>query len=65
MAKCDVTQCLGEASTVITELALSVCDWHAYEHEHELGWLGKTEEDNIDNTIPKMKDTDDVLYNNE
>ena len=64
MSKCDVLSCPKEASEVITELALRLCDWHAYEHHHELGWIGKTEEDDVKNTIPKMKDKD-VLHNDE
>ena len=61
---CDVPVCLKEASEVITELALHLCDWHAYEHSHEIGWIGKTEEENVKNTPPKMKDKN-VLHNDE
>ena len=64
MAKCDVPSCPKEASETIVELALELCDWHAYEHHNEIGWLGKADEDDIKNTIPKMKDTD-VLHNDE
>jgi len=64
MAKCDVLSCPKEASEVITELALRLCDWHAYEHHNDLGWIGKTEEDNVKNTMPKMKDKN-VLRNDE
>ena len=58
MSKCDVSVCLKEASEVITELALHLCDWHAYEHHNTLGWLGKDEEDHVKNTIPKIKDNE-------
>jgi len=51
-----VGACHGEASEVIAELALHLCDWHAYEHNHNVGWVGKTEEDDVKNTTPKMKD---------
>ena len=57
MAKCDVPSCQNEVITTIEDLSLSVCDWHAYEHEHELGWIGKIDDDNINNIIPKIKDT--------
>ena len=67
MSKCDVPSCAKEASERIAELALYLCDWHAYEHHNNLGWLGKTDEDDVKSTIPKpkMNDTDDVLHNNE
>jgi hypothetical protein len=58
---CDVPSCQKEVSEVITELALQLCDWHAYEHHNHLGWIGKTEEDDIKNTIPKIKDKDKGL----
>ena len=58
---CDVPSCQKEGSEVITELALQLCDWHAYEHHNKLGWIGKTEKDNIKNTIPKIKDKDKGL----
>ena len=56
MVKCNVLSCSKEASETIVELALVLCDWHAYEHHHEVGWLGKTDEDDVKHTIPKMKD---------
>ena len=65
MAICDVPGCQKEATASIEELSLSVCDWHEYEHSNELKWIGKQDEDAIENTIPKMKDNDDVLNNNE
>jgi hypothetical protein len=58
---CDVPSCQKEASEVITELALQLCDWHAYEHHNDLGWIGKMEEDNVKNTIPNIKDKDKGL----
>jgi len=58
LSKCDVSSCHKEASDVITELAVQLCDWHAYEYNHNIGWVGKTEEDNIKNIIPKIKDTE-------
>jgi len=62
MAKlCDVRSCQKEASEVITDLALQLCDWHAYEYHNNLGWMGKTEEDDVKNTISRMKDTDKEL----
>ena len=64
MPKCDVPSCQGEAREVVTERALHLCEWHAYEHNNEVGWLGKTDEDDVKNTIPKMKDKD-VLRNDE
>ena len=56
MSKCDVPSCPKEASEVVAKLALHLCDWHAYEHHHELGWLGKADEDDVKNTIPKRKE---------
>ncbi len=64
MSKCDVPSCSKEASERIAELALSLCDWHAYEHHNDLGWLGKDSADDVKNTIPKIKDKD-VLHNDE
>jgi len=55
MTKCDVLSCQQEAREVITERALHLCEWHAYEHNHDLGWIGKAEEENVKNTIPTMK----------
>lgn len=63
---CDVPSCFKEISERVPQLALSLCDWHAYEYHNELGWLGKTDEDDVKNTIPKMKDEgNNVLHNNE
>ena len=56
MAKSDVLSCQHEAREVVTERALHLCEWHAYEHNHDVGWIGKTDEDDVKYTIPKMKD---------
>ena len=65
MAKFDIPTCSNEAVDTIKELAISVCDWHSYAHHNEIGWLGKLDEDDVKNTIPKIKDEGDVLRNNE
>ena len=56
MAKCEVKDCNNEAISTIEELSIAVCEWHQFAHANNVGWLGKTDEDAIENTIPKPKE---------
>ena len=62
MATCDVPDCDVESAGSVDNSGtlLSLCEWHLYEYNNDLGWIGKDDEDAVKHTFPKIERPDDL-----
>lgn len=63
---CNVPNCEKDSTeTVKTESGteLLLCEWHTYEFRQNLGWLGKSEEEDISTIFPPITKPDDLEDN--
>ena len=62
MAKCNALNCQeeGVGRVEASDISLLLCEWHTYEYEHDLGWLGKEEEEATKHTFPPIERPDDL-----
>ena len=64
---CNVPNCETDSTGPVktesgTELLL--CEWHTYELKQNLGWLGKSEEEDINTMFPPITKPDDLKDDN-
>ena len=58
MDTCDAENCTAMVIDIVKTpegLSLKLCEWHKYEFEQEIEWLGKEEQEAVKYTIPKIK----------
>jgi len=62
VAICDVLNCDVESAGSVDNSGtlLSLCEWHLYEYNNDLGWIGKDDEDAVKHTFPKIERPDDL-----
>jgi len=62
VANCDVPNCEVESAGSVDNSGtlLALCEWHLYEYNNDLGWIGKDDEDAVKYTFPKIERPNDL-----